>query len=126
LLLNLLTAPSALLLVTTLVLWASSYGDTLRHYAEFGDPPHHILMSSAGSVVFRSITPGGVSGDTADFRGWMAFGFGSYTMTYDTGSHHSWQVPYWAVALAAALLPAWWLRRFRRERGARRGFDVAA
>jgi hypothetical protein len=113
-LITLLTLLSAMLCAFSLLLWVSSYGTSLDHI-EFGDPPHHLIMSDDGRVVFRSVPAGGVAGDAAGMTGWSVLGFGSYTMTYARGSHRSWEVPYWFLTLATAALPAWWLRRIRRE-----------
>lgn len=115
---------SAVLCALALVFWLRSMwsGD----HVEFGDPPHHLVISHDGLLVFRSISPGGVAGNATGASGWSVLGFGNYTITYARGAHHSWTMPYWFLVLATAAWPVWWFRRMRRERLPERGFEVAA
>lgn len=114
---------SSALCALALVFWLRSLGS--GDHVEFGDPPHHLVLSHGGLLIFRSIPPGGVAGNITGTSGWSVLGFGIYTMTYARGSHHSVTMPYWFLVLATAAFPAWWFSRMRREKLPDRGFEVA-
>ena len=144
-------ALSLVLLVATAALWARSFFVIDSYLAWYADGTERALSSARGQVVFRKIWLKHPSAPTAEFRtaalskgyrptrsgGVGGFFVEDITATAMLTAPNRWvtiAVPYWSIALAAAVLPAMMLRRLLRVRARRQrpnlcpacGYDLRA
>jgi hypothetical protein len=99
------------------------------------DPGEAAVVASAPGARGLALRPSSYTRFAADRPAWEAlgFGFGGSSVGGPAYAHRGWRitVPFWAIVFATCALPAAWLRRKWRRRGAsglcaRCGYDLRA
>ena len=123
-----LSAVSLLLGAATVVLWVRSHvgGDEWNLSADGADPFWWASSEAGQLLVIRQSQAGDGPAE------WTGFAFAGVTYT-DARTLMNVGVPYWALAVALAVLPVWWVVRARRRRRLNRpgrcpacGYDLRA